>query len=141
MILFGIRHKALKLCCCLKKCNEIFGSWIFLVWQIISVNSYLVWRLAAADISAGVEREICGARLLRERFLLCPFSAPTLSHCIASFSFRIPPPLFLQKTPRSHSAKIKLPSSHSPKKNHPSLILQQLLLLRPLPFSDPAHST
>ena len=105
MILFGIRLKALKLCCCLKKCNEIFGSWIYLVWQIISVNSYLVWRLAAADISAGVEREICGARLLRERFLLCPFSAPTLSHCIASFSFRIPPPLFLQKTPRSHSVE------------------------------------
>lgn len=140
MILFGIRHKALKLCCCLKKCNEIFGSWIFLVWQIISVNSYLVWRLAAADISAGVEREICGARLLRERFLLCPFSAPTLSHCIASFSFRIPPPsLSAKNSPVSFCKKNSHPLILQ--KKHPSLILQQLLLLRPLPFSDPAHST
>ena len=60
------------------------------LWILIRCGGqiYLVWR------------EICGGRLLRERFLLWPFSAPTLSHCIASFSATHPHP-----PAQSHSAK------------------------------------
>ena len=73
---------------------------MYLAWQIC-LNPHLVWR---PHIS-GVEREICGGRLLRERFLLWPFSPPTLSHCIASFSFRISAPPFGKNLRSPHRAK------------------------------------
>ena len=58
-------------------CTEVFGRCVQNVCKFFSHPEIsLVWR------------EICGGRLLRERFLLCPFSALALSHCIASFSFR-----------------------------------------------------
>ena len=135
MILFGIRHKTLKLCCCPKKCNEIFGSWIYLVWQIISVNSYLVQQ----QIYLLVWRERYVAPDCSGKGFYCAHFLLQRSHTVLRLSLSASLPLsFCKKLPGLILLKTPI-LSFSKKKT--SLILQQLLLLRPLPFSDPAHST
>ena len=115
MILFGIRHKTLKLCCCPKKCNEIFGSWIYLVWQIISVNSYLVQQ----QIYLLVWRERYVAPDCSGKGFYCAHFLLQRSHTVLRLSLSASlPPLFLQKTPRSHSVK-KTPILSFSKKNTP----------------------
>ena len=109
MILFGIRLKALKLCCCLKKCNEIFGSWIYLVWQIISVNSYLVQQ----QIYLLVWRERYVAPDCSGKGFYCAHFLLQRSHTVLRLSLSASlPPLILQKTPRSHSSTTPTPNGH-----------------------------